>query len=486
MKYRNTSLKGKNNYYLVRENDSKEFAADLEELRSVKPYLADNIQGFNYYYDENNRNQAYLIYNALEEEKCLGGIVIIAPMFDNEPLKLKMYIHEEKINSEKELFQIIDEIIDLLGRCNYGSEKITIELQNSLDLNKWNSHKYQKSRFEWKKNTYICPNSYHQGITTTLEEILNVRQEVIQNELMDFDETVVADPNKFISPIDNEAITEYRNNKVPFYETFDKADFYHLYFKLTDKSVMSMSYKYNGEVKFENEMLLGDTWKFNYDGNYDLITGSFSLQDMSNKNISISSSQNNYSISDANMTITKNKESNQEKITYQTDILDNISTVTKVDINNGAVEKCYVDLSIHEDSNKEVNETYKLRWIPKEGRLSLTYHNHKEIFETDLTNILENENEELLSELMSSSKPSLEMIDKLLFQTIKIVSRTDYKFANTNLSEETSKLVGKSVRLLEKVAGDSNSKYLADSINSFLMELKQIKKNTNKVKKKIS
>lgn len=488
MRYRNTSLKGKNNYYLIKGDDTKSFANNLEELRSVKPYLAANVHGFSDIYEESSKNQAYLIYNEMTGGSSIGCVIIIAPMFPKEPVKLKLYFHEEKFDSERELYNIVDELINLLGRCNYASEEITIELQNDLNLNKWNSFKYQKSQNDWEENTYTCKNPYHQKITASLTEILEVKENLLQSEATNFEEEVVAHPKHFIYPIDNVAITEYRNNRVPFAEIFDKADYYKIRFSLPDNSITEMNHKYNGDVHFENrdfliDPLFGET---NYDGNYNLLTNHLFIHDANNKNITINSDLKKHIISNDNLAIKQAKEAALQEITQQTSITDtNTSIKSEVILNNNEVEKCYFDFRIHKNHNKKVKGTYMLRWIPAKGILSFTYHNRKGMFEMDFTEMIKSSNQELCSEL-ATEHPNLETVDKLISQIITIINHGPYKFEEINLSDEIMSLKKNTIKFLEEIAIDSKSEYLINSINESIKELSSNQKHTNKVIEKTS
>lgn len=472
MKYRNTSLKGKNNYYLIKSDDSTEFTANLEKLSAVKPYLAANIHGFSNAYGETSKNQAYLIFSEKNNKNYLGGVVIVAPIFADEPVEFRIYINEKQVTSDKKIFKIIDEIVNLLGRVNYSSEKITVKLENDIDLNKWNSDKYQKSPYEWEQNSYTCYNTYHQNISMMLEEILNTKKNLEEAGIENITGTVFADPKKFIYPIDNDSITEYRKNMVPFAEVFDKADIYNLSFELPDTSTTSISFKYNGEVAFTNTTSheQGD-WDENYQGRYDYFANSFSLRDYSHRNVEIYNNQDTYYLSNGNLTITHNKNYDLRKICYQTDITDNnTSTITELVIKDGEIKHCYTDLRIHRDSNKKVNGTYMLRWSP-EKKLSFTYHNRKGLFEADLTEILKSANPRLYSEV-TFTDISMEKLDELFAQVISIVNRTAYQFEEISISNKISALEKDSLRFLEELTEESYTIYLKSIITELIEQLK--------------
>lgn len=469
MKYRNTSLKGQNNYYLVRNNDFKTFSSDLEKLREKNLYLADNIHGFSEIYDESSKHQAYLIYD--EQKECLGGIVIIAPLFANEPLELKMSINEEKVSSENRQFKIVDDIVNLLGRSNYSSKKIVIKLDNDLSLSKWNGLKYQQRVNKFVENDYICNNLYHEEITATLKEIFFIRHVAEENGVEEISETVMADSKKFIYPIDNTAITEYRSNRVPFAEIFDKADIYNITATLPDNSITNINLRYDGEVTFDNSQLHAQIdWDKNYQGSYNLLNNSFSLQDYSHKNLEISSNQEAYSLKNNVLTITNSKEHNLKKIVYQTEITDNNTSITgEVVIKNGEIKHYYTDLKIHRENNQKVKGTYMLRWNFEKG-LSFSYRNRKGML-FDLTDALRNENQELYYEALSSNA-NIETLDKLLLTIITRINNETYQFAEFEPSKQIAKLEKDTVNFLEEVSKEALSPSLKERIIALKKELK--------------
>lgn len=473
MKYRNTSLIGRNCYYLIRENKGKDFETDLENLKNVKPYLASNIKGFNEVYDKRSQNQAYLIYNDKDMKNCLGGIVIIAPLFDNEPIKLKIYIDERKVRVDEEAFKIVNEIIDLLGRCNCSSEQISIEMENDLNLNNWNSSKYQRSPFEWEKSTYLCNNAYHQILPAALEEISSVKQTAQGENVKKLTEQVEIDSSKFSFPIDNAIAREYRKNTIPLLEVFDKADVYRLDTKLADGTITTMNHKYDGTVDFVKK-----SSNCSYYGEYNLIDNTFSLVDYNDTSYIYSNSEKYY-LGNTKSKITHNKEHNLELFEYQSGIsATNTSINSQLVIKDGQLKTFYTDLRIHRDSNKKVNGTYMLRWKHQTG-LIFTYHNRKGMVEIDLKELLAKEDKELYHKLLNSDI-DLEAIDKLLVLVAAIVNRTAYHFEEISLSKEITKLKNTSTDLLEKVSEETYSNYLKNTIKKFIVDLKLAPKESPK------
>lgn len=496
MKYRNTSFSGKQKYYLVKDKEEKSFEKDLEEFKEITPYLAANIHGFSDFYDENSRNQAYLIYQSYlssnEPEICLGGIVIVGPLFEHDPLKLKICINEENILNDSELFRIVEDFVKLFSRCNYNRERINIELENNFDLSKMNCYKYKKGSNEWEKNCYICNNDYYGIIQPVLEEILNTNERISDEELKVINSGPYFDPRKFTYPIDQKTIEEYTNHKVPFAEIFEKSDNYLLSFQQEDGTFTEINYRYNGVIDFANRYNGGidfadeTSWDDkNYSGEYNIFNNS--LQICNNKHfparrIEISDNKKETEIISGGLTITKNKFYNLEKITHQTEITNDASIKTDILMKDNEVAKCNVDFCLYKRGRDKINGTYMLRWHPEEEKLSFTYHNRKGENASDLTEQLELENPEFFAELNCLPR-SLETADKLISQVIAMTNNTAAKFTQTAISTEVATIESNTIKFLESTSGHIHPSHLSILVEDLLKGLNEKNKKVQKIKK---
>lgn len=473
MKYRNTSIPGNGALYLIKGDlENKNFEKNLEIISNHSPLIASNIEGYSSTYGENSKNQAYTIVN--KDSELVGGVVIVSPLFADEALILKIFINEAQQENQKELYRVINQLVDFLARCNYEREYINIILENNIDLDKFNWH-YQKCEGD---NNFIYTNEYYPNISKTIEEIAETKEALSKEEI----EITTATPSfdgtkKFISPIDSQTISEYTNNEVPLSSSFDRADSYLLNYISPDESASSINFNFNGEVNFKNEL----SWdKQNYTGRYSLIHNSLQICDYSQnkKTLTVTSDEEKTRIAKDNFDICYDKINKTKKITFKTAPENNKSLSAYVVLKDDKVQKCNIDLRIHKNSNNKIIGSFMLRWLPNIGQISLIYKSRKGEQVADITDYLD------LDKLdFSSLSANPDSIDTVLNQLTTLIESTNCPTIKSQIEDFENETIDFLKNAEETIYSENILNSLDTVISTVKNDRKDKKTNTLKYSK---
>lgn len=100
------------------------------------------------------------------------GATYIATSTDEKDLEVTLQLDKDKFDNEVDMYKLINQLVDSLGRYFYDKENVYINLVNKLDLSIYNSLKYKRKVHYMSINIYCCNNKkYNKTILLLLKEI---------------------------------------------------------------------------------------------------------------------------------------------------------------------------------------------------------------------------------------------------------------------------------------------------------------------------
>lgn len=154
MIYKDIVLNGPNGFEfkLIKYNDN--YSSLLTNFTNPDKNLINFVKKCPKLYSESSECQSYMI---LDKEYTCIGIIYIGTSCDELDLEVKLQLDEKKFTNETDIYNTIDQIIDVLGYCYRDKNHIEVNLVNNIDLSKYDP-KYQKKIYDKNLTTYIFPN----------------------------------------------------------------------------------------------------------------------------------------------------------------------------------------------------------------------------------------------------------------------------------------------------------------------------------------
>ena len=169
MKYKSISLNGNKDYKYSLVKYEDKYNIILKHLKNINADLLNSVWQCPILYSEESDHQAYMIVRDVNEGV---GATYIGTSTDEKDLEVTLQLDEDKFDDEVDMYKLINQLVDSLGRYFYDKENIYINLVNKIDLSIYNSLKYKRQVHYMSMDTYCCNNKkYNTLIPLLLKEI---------------------------------------------------------------------------------------------------------------------------------------------------------------------------------------------------------------------------------------------------------------------------------------------------------------------------
>ncbi|MCI6266934.1 MAG: hypothetical protein MR598_08860 [Erysipelotrichaceae bacterium] len=365
MKYKNMPLVENSQYSLVKYQE--EYKEKLKRLKELNPSLADSVEHCPNLYSELSDHQCYMIFK--EKNECVGA-VYIGTSCDESNLEIKLQIDEEKIKDKNNQYLLIEELIHSLEIYFYHMKNIEINLLNSLELEKINQKKYERTYYFQNHNTFKCQNTYHIIITKLLEEIIGTEKNL--GDLKKY-QHIVYSKDSYSSFEDTLKRKKHPQNKISITDIFSYTNTVKYIIDLPEKIKNEIIFNRDGTIKLYQETLncyQKKYYEITYHVNSPFFHSFFEIKCPENifyhmKTIKKFWVEDNHLFTELkiNNTIFRFfKEQSYKKITHISEEKNNTSTELELKIdNNQQIKTCNINFRIHNQSNGQISNTYSLK-----------------------------------------------------------------------------------------------------------------------------
>ena len=457
MKYKSISLNGNKDYKYSLVKYEDKYNIILKHLKNINADLLNSVWQCPILYSEESDHQAYMIVRDVNEGV---GATYIGTSTDEKDLEVTLQLDEDKFDDEVDMYKLINQLVDSLGRYFYDKENIYINLVNKIDLSIYNSLKYKRQVHYMSMDTYCCNNKkYNTLIPLLLKEIKSCEDTLVSWKQTWWQEIQHRTLDDFHLLYDNDDIEKSD-------EMFNKASSFSLVDYIRDRNV---TFDIDGHVIFSKKIKENDsTCEFTYNVRKDgfkLKTFDFLLED-----------NHSYTkIITPNEEIKKSKEKGTKKITYKSGIVNKSSIYAEVRLDdNDDIDKCYIDFRTHRNNGK-INGMYLIRINNRDKSFSFSYRSRKD----DICKYDDNiyYDDERLS--MATLKNRIEFFRDAInscYRNGRGAISSDINISDlVNIEKDV-------VNFMKKIKSEIPLPYLQEQIDKFILEYSNSKSN-DKVKK---
>lgn len=373
MKYKSISLNGTYNYQYSLVRYEKKYNIIIKQLKNLNADLLDSVLQCPIIYSEESDHQAYMIVRDVNEGV---GATYIATSTDEKDLEVTLQLDEDKFDNEVDMYKLINQLVDSLGRYFYDKESVYINLVNKLDLSIYNSLKYKREVHYIGIDTYCCNNKkYNKTIPLLLKEIKSCEDTLVSWKQTWWQRLKHVDLIDWHDLYDEGYIDENGYPKkygyVPIDELFNKVDTV-FWTDINSNTVKrGITFNVDGDVKFSRRPKKKG---ISYEFEYNVRKGGFVFK---NSDISIIDNFFETKIETKNGEVIKSKEKGTKTITYSSGIVDKSSIYTEVRLaDNDDIDKCYIDFRTHRNNGK-INGMYLIRINNRDKNFSFSYRTRK-------------------------------------------------------------------------------------------------------------
>lgn len=481
MKYRSISLNGNRSYTYSLVKYTKEYKSYLEELRKMNKILADYIETNPKIYSELSEHQSYMIFR--DGYKCVGAINIETSS-DEKNLKVEIQFDENSFDSQEEMLEVIEQIVESLKLYFFDKENVEIKLNNGIDLSKINSTKYQKKFYDENLTTYSCSNSQNNVLFARLiDEITGAEKNLTEWGQSWWQELQIANYGSDLQySFDKKLLEEIDNGTITLQELFYKVETV-LWANINSiNATRTISFSRNGQVEFSKVPHRKNG--INYEFKYNVLFNGFNLKIndfFRNGNLEIDENSHFTNIKYRALNILQIKENKRKRITFKTPIVDSSSISVELWTNEkDEIEKCYIDFRTHKGNGK-INGIYALRLFAHNDMFSLRFISRKGGRYSDFSQVLACDDEELYSTILNGQL-TMEIIDKLIKRVIPIINR---KVTKSNNHSGNKKYIAKSndkiiqsllyaesqvFNFIKQIEGEIPLPYLQENLRIFIAQ----------------
>ena len=474
MKYRNISLNGNkdSNFGLVKYNDN--YKGYLEDLRQMNEELADAVERCPKIYSELSEHQSYMIFDG--PYRCIGA-VRIETSTDEKNLEIEVQLDEKCFDSQQEIVQVIEQLVESLKLYFYDKEAIEIHLINNIDLSKINCYKYKKKVYDEKLTTYTCDNQRNNELIPKLCDEVNKTEKNLTDWGQCWQQSF--DNHELYWDFDGQIMEEIDHETISLPELFSKVPTL-LWMGINSiKSSRNISFSRNGYIKFTKN---SHDWEkgLNYTFMYNVLNDDFKLESNRRRKpnfLEIDENQYWTIIKTKLLSVFLSKENNRKRINYTTPIVDNSSMAVELWTNEqNEIENCYVDFRTHKNNGK-INGLYALRIAPQNyyDKFSIRFISRKGYRYDDFSESISDNEEELFSTIIDG-KLTPELIDKLISKIIPIINQRATKYKKQSISEENHTIISsaidaetQAINFIKEIKGEIPLPHLYETIEKFIM-----------------
>ena len=485
MKYRNISLNGNKtwNYGLVKYNE--DYKNYLEELRKMNKELADSVEKCPEIYSELSEHQSYMIFRG--SYRCVGAINIETST-DERNLEIELQLNDKQFDSQEEIVEVIEQLVESLKLYFYDKENIEINLINNIDLSKINSYKYQKRVYDENLTTYTCSNKKNNILIPKLIEEIKATEK----NLIDWGQSwwQSIGEHELFYDFDIDLMKEIDNGTITLEELFNKVKELGWSGISSSKSVRNISFQRNGEIVFSKDS--PDYEKgINYTFKYNVLSDRFSLKShigLTGEELDIDEDKYFTNIKTDKLNILNVKETGKKRINYISPNENNSSIAIELWENEkNDIERCYVDFRTHKNNGK-INGVYALRIASERtyNKFSIRFLSRKGDRYRDFSKDISENEQELFSTIIDG-KLTVELIDELITKVIPVINKKAniYKKQSILLSNESlvSNIVDnekQTIDFVKQIKGEIPLPHLQENLEKFVAENDKNKKGSKK------
>ena len=485
MKYRSVSLNGNKdcNYGLVKYNDN--YKDYLEDLRQMNEELADAVERCPKIYSELSEHQSYMIFDG--PYRCVGA-VNIGTSTDEKNLEIEVQLNEKSFDSQREIAQVIEQLVESLKLYFYDKEAIEINLINNIDLSKINPYKYKKSVYDEKLTTYTCENQRNNELIPKLCDEVSKTEKKLTDWGQCWQQSL--DNHELYWDFDDQIMREINYETITLPELFSKVATVSWIGISSLKSSRNINFSRNGHIKFTKN---SHDWEkgLNYTFIYNVLNDDFKLETnrgQKSKFLEIDENQYWTIIKTKQLNVFLSKENNRKRINYTTPVVDNSSIAVELWTNEqNEIENCYVDFRTHKNNGK-VNGLYALRISPQNyyDKFSIRFISRKGYRYDDFSESISDTDDELFSTIVDG-KLTPEIIDELIRKIIPIINKRATEYKKKTISEENHAIISNSINaelqainFIKEIKGEIPLPHLYESLEKFIIKNSKDKNNNKK------
>lgn len=252
MKYKSISLNGNKDYQYSLVKYEDKYNIILKHLKNINADLLNSVWQCPILYSEESDHQAYMIVRDVNEGV---GATYIGTSTDEKDLEVTLQLDEDKFDDEVDMYKLINQLVDSLGRYFYDKENIYINLVNKIDLSIYNSLKYKRQVHYMSMDTYCCNNKkYNTLIPLLLKEIKSCEDTLVSWKQTWWQRLEHVDLLDLHYLYDEDYINERGFPKkygyVPIDEMFNKVDTVFWTNINSNMAKREVNFNVNGDVKF--------------------------------------------------------------------------------------------------------------------------------------------------------------------------------------------------------------------------------------------
>ena len=419
MKYRSISLNGSYNYYFNLVKYNNYYKKSLEKLKQMNKKLAEAVEQYPDIYNENSRNQSYMIYK--DKYTCVGAI-IINPSKDGRNLQIELQLIEEKFSPKQEIIEFMEQLVESLKLYFYDKENLVINFNNNIDLSKAND-KFKK--LDEDSNIYIISNKNNYILIPKLVNEINTTEKELTNWGLYWRQYLK--DKDLLYHFDEELINEIYNENISLEELFMKVETIIWEEIKSKKATRNITFSRNGDIFFTKLTNRFDN-QINYEFFYNVMSNNFNLKISDNKRfinntLEIDENSNYTRIKTKYLNIIDSKDNNHKTIDYTSPIIDNSSISVVIRINEqNEIEYCYIDFRTHKNDGR-IKGLYALRISSQRyfDNFSLRFINRKGYKDKDFKEDIFKNDEKVFTSIIDENI-TIELIDELIRKIIPIVN----------------------------------------------------------------
>ena len=471
MKYKSISLNGNKDYKYSLVKYEDKYNIILKHLKNINADLLNSVWQCPILYSEESDHQAYMIVRDVNEGV---GATYIGTSTDEKDLEVTLQLDEDKFDDEVDMYKLINQLVDSLGRYFYDKENIYINLVNKIDLSIYNSLKYKRQVHYMSMDTYCCNNKkYNTLIPLLLKEIKSCEDTLVswkqtwwqRLEHVDLIDLHYLYDEDYI----NERVFPKKYGYVPIDEMFNKVDTVFWTNINSNMAKREVNFNVNGDVKFSRRPKKNGV---SYEFEYNVVEDGFVFK---NSDVSISDNSFETKIETRNGEVIKSKKKGTKKITYKSDVINKSSIYAEVRLdNNDDIDKCYIDFRTHRNNGK-INGMYLIRINNRDKNFSFSYRTRK----GDICKYIDNiyYDDERLS--MATLKNRIEFFRDAInscYRNGRGAISSDINISDlVNIEKDV-------VNFIKQIKSEIPLPYLQEQIDKFILEYSNSKSN-DKVKK---
>ena len=176
MKYKNIVLNGNDGYQYSLVKYERDCFYIFDSLQNLDRNLVRIVREGPIIYSENSDYQPYML---VKNKGIVVGVAIIMTSCDKKDLEALVQLDEEKFRTKRDMEEMIDQLIDSLALYCYDKENIVVNLENDIDLEKYNEFKYTRENLFPFKSTFKRSNHYYNSLLPLLIREMNDADDIL-------------------------------------------------------------------------------------------------------------------------------------------------------------------------------------------------------------------------------------------------------------------------------------------------------------------